>query len=310
MEETFEVITFGAATIDILIQSESIRLDKNRLSIESSSKNEINRSLISSGGGATNTAVAFSRMGIKTACVAQVGNDYLANYVWDDLNKEGVGTSMVVKSGQRSDFSVIMVDKTGGRTVMTDRGLGRLELKDVNFDTIGRCKWFYITSLEGNVDLLEKLIGFAKEKGIKVAVNPGNREIGQPKTLRPLLAHVDFLLLNGPESEALSGHNRNEKDYWKIMRGFECPLVAITDGRNGAHLVTKDMSYFSPIINVRPIDETGAGDAFGSGLVGGMVCGETADKALKWGIKNSASVVAYLGAKTGLLRRTEISSNQ
>ena len=263
-----DVISIGGATIDIFAKSKQFIVDNNLLSLEYSSKAEISQSLICSGGGATNSAVSFSRLGLKTASLSLIADDHLSNYITDDLKKESVGTNLLIKNkNDTTDFSIILVAPDGGRSILTNRGNTRLEEKNINWDKIPKAKWFYITSLEGNLDLLEKLIGFAKENNTKIALNPGNRELTQRKKLLPLLKLVDFLLLNKTESETLVGLDINNKDFWNHLVSHSPPTVAVTNGRNGAFVFAEGQHYFSPIVNVKPVDETGAGDAFGSTFV-------------------------------------------
>lgn len=302
-----DVISIGGATVDIFIKSKQFILDKNLLSLPSSSKSEINQSLICSGGGATNSAVSFSRLGLKSNCLSLVGDDHLSDYIFSDLKKESIIPKFIIKNKNDStDFSVILVAKDGSRSILTNRGETRLEEKNIDWDKIPKTKWFYITSLEGNLDLLEKLIGFAKENKIKVALNPGNRELSQRKKLLPLLKLIDFLLLNKTESEILVDMNITEKNFWSKLVSISPSIVAVTNGREGAHVFYEDNHFFSPIINVKPIDETGAGDAFGSTFISALIHGLTPKDALFWAVKNSASVVSCLGAKTCLLTLKQI----
>ena len=302
-----DVISIGGATIDIFVKSKQFIVDNNLLSLEYSSKNEISQSLICSGGGATNSAVSFSRLGLKSACLSLIANDHLSNYIVDDLKKESVSTNLLIKNkDDTTDFSVILVAPDGGRSILTNRGETRLEEKNINWDKIPKTKWFYITSLEGNLELLEELIGFAKENKIKIALNPGNRELAQRKKLLPLLKLVDFLLLNKTESETFVGLNIDDKDFWPNLVSLSPPMVAVTNGRDGAFVFADGKHYFSPIINVKPVDETGAGDAFGSTFIAALIYGFSSHDALFWAIKNSASVVSCLGAKPCLLTLKQI----
>jgi len=302
-----DVISIGGATIDIFVKSKQFIVDNNLLSLEYSSKNEISQSLICSGGGATNSAVSFSRLGLKSACLSLIANDHLSNYIIDDLKKELVATNLLIKNkNDTTDYSVILVAPDGGRSILTNRGETRLEEKNINWDKIPKTKWFYITSLEGNLELLEELIGFAKENKIKIALNPGNRELAQRKKLLPLLKLVDFLLLNKTESESFIGLDIDDKDFWPNLISLSPPIVAVTNGRDGAFVFAEGKHYFSPIINVKPIDETGAGDAFGSTFVASLIYGFSSHDALFWAIKNSASVVSCLGAKPCLLTLKQI----
>ena len=304
----YDVISFGAATVDIFAKSDSLVVKKDFLCLPYSSKNEIDQGLICSGGGATNTATSFSRLNLKTACVSLIGSDPLTQYIISDLENNNVDASLLSQNkNDTTDFSIILVAQDGGRSILTNRGGSKLEEDNIDWNKIQYSKWFYISSLEGNVDLLEKIIGFAKECNIKIALNPGNRELRQSKKLIPLLKHLDFLLLNQTESEILTGLESVNPKFWDKLHTYGNKITAVTNGREGAHVLTHDKDYFSPIINIKPVDETGAGDGFGSAFVAALIHGYHPSDALFWGIKNSASVVAFLGAKDGLLKFEEIS---
>jgi sugar/nucleoside kinase (ribokinase family) len=264
-------------------------------------------SLICSGGGATNSSVAFSRLGLKTSCLSLLGDDPLSLYVFKDLKDNQVNTdNLIHQKNEVTDYSVILVGSDGSRSIITNRGTTFLKSEHFNWDKLLSTTWLYITSLEGNMDLLEQLIGFASEHQIKISLNPGNRELTRANRLIPLLSYVDFLLLNKTESETLTELSIDDKNYWAKLLSYGAKYVGITNGRAGAHILTAEEKLFSPIINTNPIDETGAGDSFGSAFIGGLIQKLTPSEALFWAIKNSASVVSQLGAKPGLLSLLQI----
>ena len=303
----YDVISIGAATVDIFVKSSAFSLKKKILSLPASSKNEMDDSLICSGGGATNSAVSFSRLALKSTVVALIGQSHLNQYIFNDLKDNQVDSSFIVQDKKDiTDFSVILVAKDGSRSILTNRGQGGLEEKNIPWSKITKTKWFYITSLEGNLDLLEKIIGFAQENNIKISLNPGRRELSQTKKLLPLLQFIDFLLLNQQEAEILTETKHDHKDFFPRIKKINNNLTAVTNGRLGAHLFTPDQHFYSPIINVNPLDETGAGDSFGSTFVTALIHNKTPQQSLFWAIKNSASVVARLGSKTGLLTLSQI----
>ncbi|HOZ80746.1 MAG TPA: carbohydrate kinase family protein [Candidatus Woesebacteria bacterium] len=304
-----DIISVGAATVDIFVKSADFKVEEEKLILEHSSKNEISNSLITSGGGATNSAVSFSRLGLKSACLSLLGSDPLSNYVLQDLASNQVSTNLLIQpKTEITDFSVILVATDGGRTVLTQRGSTHLEINQIPWSKLKSTKWLYVTSLEGNLDLLEHLIGFAKDNHIKIALNPGNRELHQPAKLISLFRHLDFLLLNKTESQMITNLNSTDKNFWTTLSSYQVPVVAVTYGRQGAYVITPQEKLFSPILNTTPVDETGAGDSFGSAFVAALAHHLTPTQALEWGITNSASVVSYLGAKQGLLTIKEISS--
>ncbi|MFA4827517.1 MAG: carbohydrate kinase family protein [Candidatus Shapirobacteria bacterium] len=304
-----DVISIGAATVDIFVKSRDFLVKDNYLSLPLSSKNEISEGLICSGGGATNSSVAFSRLGLKSACLSLIGEDLLSQYIYQDLRQNQVDSSLIISQpNDTTDYSVILVTSDGSRTILTNRGPTHLESRHFNWELLKNTHWFYTSSLEGNLDLLEQLIGFALENNIKIALNPGNRELKQKARLLPLLPHLDFFLLNQTEAEDFSGLSASDPQFWPKISSSGAKICAVTNGRQGAHVFIQDQKYYSPILNVIPIDETGAGDSFGSGFVAGLIHGLKPEDALFWGIKNSASVVSRLGAKPGLLTLNQIRS--
>lgn len=301
-----DVISFGTATVDIFAKSDSLTIEDNSLCLPYSSKNEIKAGFIASGGGATNSSVSFANLGLKSACIALFGDDPISGYIFDDLEKYSVDSSfLITRKKEITDYSIILISPDGARSILTNRGQSRLEEKDIDWDRL-KSKWFYITSLEGNIELLEKIIGFAQENNIKIALNPGNRELKQKNRLLPLLKFVDFFLLNQTEAEILTEIPHTDAGFWNRLASLDSKITAVTNGREGAHVLTNNENYYSPIINVKPIDETGAGDSFGSAFVAGLIYNLSVQEALFWGVKNSASVVSKIGAKPGLLTLKEI----
>lgn len=303
----YDVISIGSATVDIFIKSDQFITKNDLISLPYSSKNEITQSLICSGGGATNSSVSFSRLGLKTTCVALIGESHLNNFIYQDLKKDKIDDSFIVQNkSDITDFSVILVAPDGSRSILTNRGKSGLEEKHFKWNKIKDTKWFYITSLEGNIDLLEKIIGFAKEHDIKVCLNPGNRELVVRKKLLPLIKMIDVLLLNQQEVETLVDIDSQNSNFQKNIHNLNCPLITITNGRRGAHIFLNGQQFYSPALETNPIDETGAGDSFGSAFVAALVYNKDPTEALHWAIKNSASVVSSLGAKSGLLTLNQI----
>ena len=303
----FDVISIGAATVDIFVKSNQLVLNGPNLCVPVSSKNEITNGFIGSGGGASNSAVSLSRLGLSTACISLIGNDPFSLFVYRDLKDNHVETDLLAHyDAETTDYSVVLVGPDGGRSIFTNRGNSRLEKEHVNWDKALNTNWFYISSLEGNLDLLEVLVGFAGEHSIKIALNPGNRELAEPTRLIPLLSHVDFLLLNNTESETLTEMALDSPGYWEKLLSYGSRVVAVTAGRQGAYILSSAGKLFSPVIKTNAVDETGAGDAFGSAFVGGIIHHLSLTDSLFWAIKNSASCVAHLGAKPGLLNLQQI----
>ena len=307
MIQNFDVISIGSSTVDIFVKSKDFIYDKKLLSLKASSKNEIDQSLFCSGGGASNSAVAFSRLGLKSACISLIGNDSLSHYLYQDFQKNKLFDKfLAIDKKNDTDFSVILVAPDGTRSILTARGGSSLQEKQIKWSQIKKVQWFYISSLEGNIDLLEKIIGFAHENQIKIALNPGKREIKQSKKLLSLIKLVDFLSLNQEEAEMLLDLSSRDDNLFNQIHTLKIPMVTITNGRQGAYALFDQKHYFSPSAQTNPVDETGAGDSFGAAFVSALIYKKTPQEALYWAITNSASVVSRLGSKDGLLTLKQI----
>lgn len=289
----FDIVSLGSATIDILLKSPHFPLGRSSVG----EKIEVEELFLSSGGGGTNTAAGFARLGLSTACVARFGDDLFGGFVLKNLQREKFDLKYLIKkTGDTTDCSVVLVNPDGSRTILVNRGKTKIDSVVFPWQVLEETKWLYIASLEGNVDLLTEIVAKAKEKGTEVVLNPGNRELQAGEKLRPVFSQIKALVLNRGEADEFGIHGR-----WET--GPE--IVVITNGCQGVKLFCPKVNLFAEAFVVPVVDETGAGDAFSAGFVAGLVKGLSLKEALKLGVANGASVVSQFGAKSGLLRENE-----
>ena len=302
---SFDVVTFGSAIVDIFLQSEEFRVIQDSadkfICQPFGRKMEIGNNVITSGGGGTNTAVSFSRQGLLTAAVCRFGDDALGQLIEEELEKEGVAGDFFVKRNEQTDTSVILIGPGGSRTILVCRGQTRLGSSDIDLAEI-KSKWAYLTSLEGNLDLVERILTFAGKRNISVGWNPGKKELANKDKLINLAKRVRVFNLNRKEMEDLVGKGLEEDSFWQSVRDIGAKLTVVTDGRQGAYLLYDQGLHFLPSPKTEPADETGAGDAFGSGFVAGLIKGMEVKEAFQLAMNNGASVVQHIGSKKGLIR--------
>jgi sugar/nucleoside kinase (ribokinase family) len=162
--------------------------------------------------------------------------------------------------------------------------------------------------LGGNIELLKTLLTWAKNKQVRVSFNPGLKEIAQKDKLLSLLPMVEILFLNRDEAKELWGIDYRDEGLWKSMQAIPGSRVTVmTDGANGGKVSIDGKVLFYEGVKVKEVvDSTGAGDAFASGMVAGVLYGKTYEQAIEWGIRNATNVLKYVGAKKGLLTLGEI----
>lgn len=326
----FDVITIGSAVGDVFLSSQKIKVIQDARFITGQaecmalgSKIELDGLEITTGGGATNNAVSIARKGHSTACLIRVADDITGRQIKDVLEAEGVSHKFVQTDEHKdahSGYSVIIIAPGGGRTVLTHRGVS----KEIDGDAIPwsdlTSKWFHISSLGGDIDLLERVVGHAELYNIRVAFNPGSKDLAHKDRLLPLLKKVHVLLLNKEEASMLTGVDF--KDTHGILRNLfnlSRELVVVTDGGNGLSAYDGAHVYTASVFKEENIaDRTGAGDAFGSGFVSALagieynskLTPENIKEGIRIGSANATSVVEFVGAKKGLLKTNELTNGR
>lgn len=298
----FDVVCFGSAFVDVYLQSPEFKVVGPSLCEVYGGKIKVTELVITTGGGATNTAVGFERLGLQTAAVCCVGQDHWGLFVRQELEKEGVSLLYTQQAEAPTSYSTILVSQGGGRTALIYRGASnQLSWRKVAWAKL-RPRWFYVSSLGGDLQLLTKIVRHAQSKKIQIAFNPGSQEIANLNKLKPFLKHVAVLVVNRQEAAKLTNHlYKSRADIFKDSAKLGVPVVVVTEGRQGATVIYKRKPVSLPALKVKTVEETGAGDAFASAFVAGLIQGLKPQEALKMGLANGASVATAFGPKAGLL---------
>jgi len=306
----FDIIAIGTATKDIFLQSKKIKvrddihfISGKSMAFEAGSKVEIDKITTGIGGGATNSATTFARLGLKTAACLSVGKDLAGTEVKHFLKKERIKINFITQEKKYlTSTSIILSEQQGERIVLVHRGatIKSYQLRTKNMKT----KWIYLSSVNGNLKVLEKIASYVREKNIKLAFNPGSKEMKLGlKKLFPILNVTTILILNRAEASDLM--NLPYKSGKTIVRQA-CKLTPgieiITDGKNGADVIYEGEFYSIGVYDWPLVDRLGAGDAFGSGFVSAYIRYRDIKKALQYAAANASSVVTKIGAKAGIIR--------
>lgn len=331
----FDVITIGSATLDVFIESD----DANIVSVYSKSKRsdfmsfpygskiEITDFSRNMGGGAINTAINFSNLGLKTSTIVKMGNDEIYPLIEERIQESGVDTSNIIHSKEGlTGFSIILVSFQGDRTVLAHRGENaKIEKDDIDFDNLKNTKWIYVAPLSGDSNkLLDKIAHFAKKHDIKLAINAGTTAIKKgAKYFSEIIKACDILILNKEEASMLTGiqvrpDTKNEfyskekihpdmKKMFKELKNDNHSIILITDGKNGATAYDGKKFYKAPEFPAKVRSTLGAGDAFASTFTAAINKYKgNIEKAIMAASVNSASCVEVFGAQEGLITFDEI----
>lgn len=308
----FDIITIGDGTIDnfFLINDEEAKLqcglkkEHCQLCFNYAEKIPISQAEHSVGGDAANVAVGSSRLGLKTAIITVLGDDLNGAVIKQDLEENHVDTSLIkILPNKESRYSVVLVYQ-GERTILSTAFNVRHSLPKLPLTN-----WIYYSSLSGNYESLQdNLIKFIKKNpNTRLAMNPGTRQIENKKMLMKILPHVNVLFLNKEEAQNISQNSAgNISEMIKYFHKLGIKIVTITDGQNGSYASDNKNLHFLPPAPAKPLDKTGAGDAYASGFLSALHHKKDIREAMLWGTANAGSVIQKIGAQKGLLSKNNL----
>jgi len=310
---TFDVICVGSNTVDVfaktdseLIQIKTKNSTEELLAYPLGSKILINNLNFLIGGGGTNTAVAFRRLGFDTAYLGKIGKDENGLKVFKLLKEENI--SFIGSLGEMGGYSIILDSIAEDRTILTFKGCNNdLTFEELNKKSL-KTKWFYFASMVGkSFNTLKKLAKYAKDNNIKVAFNPSSYLTKQGFSFtKSIIEKTNILILNKEEAESLVGKG-NSKDLLKRLFLPNMDYLVITDGPKGAYCTNGKFIWFVKPNPKRKVKETtGAGDSFAASFVAGIMKKKSVEDSLRMAITNAESVISNYGAKNILLSKTKM----
>ncbi len=298
----YDIIAIGSATVDCFAHTDKKYVKNRNYSFPVGSKLLIENLNFDIGGGGTNTAVAFSRLGLKTAYLGKMGREETAQRIEVLLENENVDCSLISRKDARTGFSVILDAEKRDRTILVYKGSNDdLEEDDVSWKKL-KTKWFYFSSMmKKSLKTQKKIAEFAADKGIDIAYNPSSYLIKKNiKKIKPILAKTKVLVLNKEEAQMLSKKERI-KDVLKKLRDLGPEITVVTDGAKVIYCSDGKNIYKAKPHKIKIKETTGAGDSFAASFVSAIIKNKDIEYALKMGIINSESVITHLGAKNNLL---------
>lgn len=331
----YDIITIGTATRDVFIKSPSFAnihdpehlkklgfIGGNATCFAPGSKIEIEKPIFATGGGATNTATTFARMGLSVAIIGKIGADDGGARILSECRSEGISSRILTDKTLSTAYSVILAPTKGERTILTHRGASdKLKPTDIN-KAMTQSRWAYI--VPGNIPYPTILhaVNVLSKQGTQIALNPSKHIVEKGlRALKPLLAKIDVLIMNREEAAMLTKipYEHIDAILHSLRVSFD-GIVVVTDGASGAFILDRERRYNCGVFPKKTVaDATGAGDAYGSGLVSSLIYTQKINKskqlsevaireAIRIASANSASVVEHTGAKHGILTRKAVLS--
>jgi ribokinase len=260
------------------------------------------------GGKGANQAIAAARSDAPTAMLGALGDDDFGRQRRADLDAEGIDTEFVARSTTvASGVALIVVEEeTGQNRISYVPGATITLAPEQARAAVDRVKpQVVLTTLEPPPEMLDALLDASKQHGATIVLNATPEANGA----KPLLDHVDVLVVNETEAEDLLGHAvsaGNGEEAARSLAELGPGTVVVTLGAAGAVVAHGGQTASLPAPSVDVVDTTGAGDAFCGAFAADLVRGVDPFLAARTGVVAGSLATTIPGAYPGIPRRDAI----
>lgn len=256
---------------------------------------------IGCGGKGANQAVAAARLGSRVSMVTKVGDDLFGDNTLRNFADNGIDTTHVRKvAGKSSGVAPIFVEPSGENSILIVKG-ANAELCPADVDAAAdvlRQADLILMQLEIPLETVRHTLRRAAEWGVRTILNPAPAAAGLDVAD---LHSLSFLIPNESELALLSGLPTGTEDEIAtaarslIAQGIG--TVVVTLGARGARLVTADAVTTIEAVKVKPVDTTGAGDAFIGSFAHFLAATGNTEEALNRAARYAAQSVGRRGTQ-------------
>jgi len=294
-----DIIGVGNANMDIIVKVQKLPTVDEKILAEDVK--------FLPGGGASNFAVACSRLGTSTGFIGCVGDDHFGKLILENFRRERVDVSHVKIVRRNTGFVIVISDAQGRYFMVANRG-ANLELKPENLDEkyISCAKLVHGSSLRSEI---AKALGRkAKKFNVFSSIDIGAElaHLGRSEVLE-VLENYDFVFLNRTSYRLIFNVNPVRENLLKYFpKGPK--VLLITLGEDGVLVCDGKRVIHVPAVKVKVVDTVGAGDAFAAAFLVYFLKTEDLEIAAKYAVAAAAFKIQKIGGQKGLPTREELES--
>ncbi len=227
------------------------------------------------GGAPTNVAAAIAALGGQAELIAKVGADPFGKHLIEVMQAFNVDTKWILQDPAHfTTFAFVSLMENGERDFYFNRGAdGQLTREEVDSIDLNGYAIIHFGSATGFLPgplqaAYQLLLQKALTKGIFISFDPNYRHLLFRNNTQTFidqswnfLRHCHFFKLSDEEAMLLTGRT-TVTDAANDLLKRTTAVFAITLGKEGTLLGIHNNTLLIPSIPVKPVDTTGAGDAF------------------------------------------------
>jgi ribokinase len=248
------------------------------------------------GGGAANIAVAIAKLGGKSQLISPVGTDFSSSGYEKLLKEAGVDLSRLYSiEDKKISKAFIFTDREDNQTTYFYWGASskfkELEPEPSDFVHLATADCVYNAKIA-------QVSGF-------VSFDPGQDLVTYSKeNLETILSHTDILFANRHEIRRVSEMTGMSFSELKAM----IDVIVVTYDAEGSRIYRGGEEWAIPVVSVKALDPTGAGDAYRAGFLLAYTRGYSLPTCGKIGSTVASFAVQTKGCQTGLPTWEEMKS--
>ena len=299
----YDVICVGMALVDSIIRG----FNPNPVS---ASGYVAESGSLNAGGEAVNEAVAAAKLGMKTGILCAVGQDGAGEIVLNELRRNGVDTSLTVRSAD-TPVTTMFVRDDGTRKSVTNRAHRFNFHPEKEPSLFTDAKALILGSLFrapfDDPGIIHAVTNSAKAAGQTVIADtklPNFRFLSL-EDIRDSLPLIDYITPNEDEARYFTEQDEPEA-MADVFLEHGVKNVIIKLGNRGCLLKSRETTLRLPALPVRAVDATGAGDNLVAGFVSEILRGTPQERALRFANACGALCTTAVGAGTALRDRDQV----
>lgn len=280
-----DIITLGEAMIVFIAENEG----------EFSDIRDFSKGIA---GAELNVSIGLSRLGHKVSYITRLGDDVFGYHIQNVINKEGIlAEDIFIDHNYSTGFYFKTKVPNGDPVVHYFRkntaatNMSRKNIEDADF---GGARILHITGITAalsanTLDALYAAIEKARKNNMFISFDPNIRvqlwesEEQMVQVLNDLASKCDLVLPGIKEGRILTGKQTKE-EIAQFYLEAGAKAVVIKDGASGAYLKTETEDKVIPGFKVNEVvDTVGAGDGFATGVLSGLLDGQSYEEALTRG---------------------------
>ena len=259
---------------------------------------------MSLGGGALNTIVGLSKLGVPSNLFSLVGDDKAGAELLSELKSRKIVTDFVEIHPGKTGRTIILLDDNMTSTKIGYQGVCTDLSRDLDFDLLRNNNLKHVHLVSVRISTVRKVLKCCPSATSSIDFGAKTFESDKEEIL-DVIQQLDLVFVNRNTFKFLFG--RDIKTVIDEKLDFDADLI-VTAGTDGMYAIVDNQVYHQDaalIDNV--VDTTGAGDSAAAAILQKYVEGEKDfEKILRYGIAAATLKIQHYGGDSGHATRVEI----